>query len=268
MSLFRCPLCSSPLVEDAQGVACANRHRFDRAKEGYLNLLPVQHKRSREPGDAREQLQARRAFLQAGYFAPLREQLLALLPASAQAVLDIGCGEGYFTSAMAGHLAHARVLGIDIAKEGVRLAARAAQQQGLAIDYAVASSYALPVQDQSIDVVTRIYAPSEAAELLRVLKPDGCLLLVAPGPEHLIRLRQQVYQQVRLHEPPSLPQGFILQEHQSLRLELTLAPGAHPQALLAMTPFAWRMPDPLKQQLAAEGLCDQAEFELFLYRPQ
>ena len=265
MSLFRCPLCMLPLVDDAQGAACANHHRFDRAKEGYLNLLPVQHKRSREPGDAREQLQARRAFLQAGYFAPLREQLLALLPQSAQAVLDIGCGEGYFPSAMAGHLAQARVLGIDIAKEGVRLASRAVRQQGLSVDYAVASSYALPVQDQSIDVVTRIYAPSEATELLRVLKPDGCLLLVAPGPEHLIRLRQQVYQQVRLHEPPALPPGFSLRAHQRLLLDLSVAPGAHTQALLAMTPFAWRMPAPLKQQLAEEGLRDQAEFELFLY---
>ncbi len=80
---------------------CPQRHQFDMAKEGYVNLLPVQHKRSRDPGDSAEMMQARRAFLDAGHYQPLRDAIVAQLrewlDEKATAVLDIGCGEGYYT---------------------------------------------------------------------------------------------------------------------------------------------------------------------------
>lgn len=95
---FTCPLCHQPLTQINNSVICPQRHQFDVAKEGYINLLPVQHKRSRDPGDSAEMMQARRAFLDAGHYQPLRDAVINLLrerlDQSATAILDIGCGEG------------------------------------------------------------------------------------------------------------------------------------------------------------------------------
>lgn len=98
---FSCPLCHQPLSREKNSYICPQRHQFDMAKEGYVNLLPVQHKRSRDPGDSAEMIQARRAFLDAGHYQPLRDAIVAQLrerlDEKATAVLDIGCGEGYYT---------------------------------------------------------------------------------------------------------------------------------------------------------------------------
>lgn len=265
MDYFRCPLCALPLQQNSQGVACDNRHQFDRAKEGYLNLLPVQHKHSKEPGDAKLQLQARRHFLQAGYFAPLQQVLCHLIPSGSQRLLDIGCGEGFFTTAMAQHGCAAQVLGIDIAKSGVRMAARSAQQQKIGVTYAVASSYALPFLDHTMDAITRIYAPSKDEELVRVLKPGGVLLFVAPGEQHLMQMRTHIYQQVRAHEQPATPKGFRLLDKYQVCEKLEVNAGEDTRALLEMTPFAWRMNESLKQQSISQGLNDWMHFEFYLY---
>lgn len=102
---FSCPLCHAPLTRAEKTFICPQGHQFDRAKEGYVNLLPVQHKRSRDPGDSAEMMQARRAFLDAGHYQPLRDAVVALLrqylTEGASAMLDIGCGEGYYTATFA-----------------------------------------------------------------------------------------------------------------------------------------------------------------------
>ena len=99
---YSCPLCHAPLTRSGNSYLCPQRHQFDRAKEGYVNLLPVQHKRSRDPGDSAEMMQARRAFLDAGHYQPLRDAVSAKLRAiKPEQLLDIGCGEGYYTHAFA-----------------------------------------------------------------------------------------------------------------------------------------------------------------------
>ena len=94
---FSCPLCHQPLSREKNSYICPQRHQFDMAKEGYVNLLPVQHKRSRDPGDSAEMMQARRAFLDAGHYQPLRDAIVAQLQErldeKATAVLDIGCSD-------------------------------------------------------------------------------------------------------------------------------------------------------------------------------
>lgn len=269
MKDLRCPLCKLPLQVNPQGLACENRHQFDRAKEGYFNLLPVHHKSSREPGDAKEQLQARREFLQAGFFEPLKNRLQALiltqLKIPAPTLLDIGCGEGYFTQGFAQALPQAQIYGLDIAKVGVRLAAKSALDKSRCL-FAVASSYDLPFADQSMDVVTRIYAPSKDAELWRVTKDEGYLVIVAPAENHLLSLRQRIYSKVRPHEAPSAPVGFRLVGHERLSSELAIKDKALCQALLTMTPFAWRIPVDLRTQIEAEGLVDRLDFGIHIYR--
>ena len=266
MNDLRCPLCKQALQLNLQGLACENRHQFDRAREGYFNLLPVQNKHSREPGDAKEQLLARRQFLHAGFFAPLKARLQELMPTDTRRLLDIGCGEGYFAHGFAASLPHAQIYGIDIAKAGVQLAAKTAIDKNRNL-FAVASSFDLPFKDQSMDVITRIYAPSKDTELWRVINPDGLLVIVAPAEHHLLGLRQRIYTQVRPHQPPPVPAGFSLVAQERLVIELAITDKVLVNALLSMTPFAWRLSRELCLQLENEGLEDQLDFGIYLYKP-
>jgi len=264
MNELRCPLCHLPLLHNTQGLACTNRHQFDRAKEGYFNLLPVQNKHSREPGDAKEQLQARRQFLQAGFFDPLKKRLQELLPAATKTLLDIGCGEGYFTAGLSDALPQAQVYGIDIAKAGVRMAAKRVKDK-TNLTYCVASSFDLPFTDESIDVITRIYAPSKDAELWRVMKPGGYLVIVTPGENHLFSLRSRIYKEVRPHPQPITPQGFTIVSHYRLEGYLQVENQEMCAALLAMTPFAWRLAPDLRETILASELQDSLDFTLSVY---
>lgn len=264
MKALICPLCALPLSESLQGLVCANRHQFDRAKEGYFNLLPVQHKNSREPGDAKQQLIARRAFLTAGYFLPLIDALKKIINANIQNLLDIGCGEGYFTRLLSEHCYNADIYGLDIAKAGIRLAAKNSLSK---ITYVVASSHALPIADASMDVIIRIYAPSKDEELFRVLKPDGKLIIVTPGEQHLIALRQKIYQTIKTHPKPKTPESFFEVSQHSVSFPLNIPSGGLTASLLEMTPFSWKLTPELLEQSIKNGLVDQAHFQISVYQP-
>ena len=242
-----------------------NRHQYDRAKEGYFNLLPVQFKHSLEPGDGKEQLDARRAFVMADFFKPLVHGLVNVIPRDVDSLLDVGCGEGYFTRALGAHCKKAEIYGIDIAKAGIRLAAKNADGR---FTYAVASSYALPLADSSMDVITRIYAPSKDEELHRVLAPEGKLIIVTPGEQHLINLRQRIYDQIKPHQLPKTPNGFVEVDIVHLNFDLDVPAGVLTSALLHMTPFAWRLTEELKLNLVKTGLTDFAHFQISIYQKQ
>lgn len=240
--MFTCPLCHSPLSENSKSYACPQGHQFDKAKEGYVNLLPVQFKHSKQPGDNSEMMQARRAFLDAGHYQPLRDRVAGLLEQrlmpQSQAILDIGCGEGYYTAAFAGVAKQrgAKTYGLDVSKVAVRYGAK---RYGDVI-FCVASSHRLPFDDASLDAIVRIYAPCNAQELACTVKPGGMVLTVAPGPRHLMQLKGLVYDQIVLHQPDTESlAGFTLTEESQLAYMMTLNAG-ETAALLQMTPFAWR----------------------------
>jgi len=257
--LLRCPICHSEFQQNPHGIACPNRHQFDKAKEGYFNLLPVQKKNSLTPGDAKEQLKARREFLQTGLFEPLKLKLLSLIDPSANTLLDVGCGEGYFTRALAAHLPHTEIYAVDIAKSGISMAAKAAKNLPN-ITHLVASNFDLPIQDQSMDVIIRILAPSKDNELQRVLKSDGKLLIIIPGEQHLIELRKKIYQNIRpLQSLPEI-EGFSLIQKHSIQFPLELQAFEQVQSLLDMTPFSWKVNQEKKGLLLAGGLSDFADF--------
>ncbi|WP_413738699.1 23S rRNA (guanine(745)-N(1))-methyltransferase [Sodalis sp. RH21] len=244
MSCYQCPLCHLPLTLSGNVWSCERQHRFDCAREGYVNLLPVQFKRSKVPGDNQEMMQSRRAFLDAGHYQPLRDRVVELirdlLPARSVDWLDIGCGEGYYTAALAAavaeHSGGGEVYGLDIAKTAVRAAARRYGQ----VRFCVASSQRLPFTDAALDGILRIYAPCNPAEMSRTVKPGGRVVTVTPGPRHLYQLKARIYPQVMLHPfKDESFDGFTAEHTQSLGYGMDLT-GEEAAALLQMTPFAWR----------------------------
>lgn len=275
--IWACPLCHSVLTLDENGAFCDTGHRFDRAKQGYLHLLPAHQKRSSAPGDDRQMLLQRREFLQAGFYSPLanllQEQWLKLLSrraghlSSAMTLLDCGCGEGYYlhqlqTVSKSGS-GDVCFYGIDISKEAAKLSARELPEA----EIAVASGFQLPVQSGSVGLLLRVFAPGDSAEVARVLQPDGEFWRVVPGPEHLLELKQSLYQKVKRHELPAAPEGFELAEQIELRFTMALDSNRAVQQLLQMTPFVWRGSVEGKKSLQAlDSLEVTAEFMLQKYR--
>lgn len=248
---YLCPLCHAPLAPEGKSFVCPQGHQFDKAKEGYVNLLPVQHKRSKDPGDSSEMMQARRAFLDAGHYQPLRDTICQILEQVAPAtLLDIGCGEGYYTADFAQIAAKQNGItwGLDVAKVAIRYAAKRYPQ----VQFCVASSHRLPFDDNSLDAVVRIFAPCKAEELARVVKPGGVVITATPGPRHLMQLKGLIYDNVVLHstESESLP-GFVAEQTQQIGWPMTLQ-GNEAVALLQMTPFAWRARPEVWETLTAE----------------
>lgn len=270
--MYRCPLCQQALIANAAGLNCSNRHQFDRSREGYFHLLPVQQKKSLTPGDSAEMIQARRAFLEAGFYQPLSDAVNQLLLNTTSAtaatstpltLLDIGCGEGYYSNRLAQALPQLQVYGIDISKAAVKAASKKYAQ----LHCAVASSYHLPFADQSFALLLRIYAPSEPSELARVAAPGALLLTVTPAPEHLLQLKQQIYQEVRLH-PAQIQQqpGFRHQKRQQLSWMFQPEKPAELEQLLQMIPLGYKVNLELKQQLLQQLPAIKLDFYLDLYQ--
>ncbi|HCU65152.1 MAG TPA: 23S rRNA (guanine(745)-N(1))-methyltransferase [Rheinheimera sp.] len=271
--MYRCPLCQQPLLANDAGLQCQNRHQFDRAREGYFHLLPVQQKKSLTPGDSAEMIQARRAFLEAGFYQPLSDAVNQLFTEalaartvddrSAPVLLDIGCGEGYYSNRLAQALPQLTLYGIDISKAAVR----AASKKYPKLHCAVASSYQLPFADSSFEMLLRIYAPSEPTELARVAAPGAWLLTVTPAPEHLLQLKQQIYSQVRLHpQAVQQQQGFHHHKRQQLSWLFQPKTPVELEQLLQMIPLGYKVNAELNAQLCRDLPAIKLDFYLDLYQ--
>ncbi len=268
---YQCPLCHQSLSFADRTYRCSNNHSFDLAKEGYVNLMPVQHKRSKDPGDNKEMMQARRRFLEKDYYQPMKQAVAQLcaqyLQGTHHQLLDIGCGEGYYTDEVATQLKQqepqAQVFGLDISKVAIRYAAKRYPN----CQFTVASSHRLPFSEQSLDAILRIYAPCKAEELSRTLKDQGIVITVTPAGRHLYQLREHIYQDVRLHnEAAEELAGFTLEHEQKLNYVMELAQG-DAFDLLQMTPFSWKATDELRELLkTAEHFACEADFMIRIYR--
>lgn len=244
---------------------CTNRHSFDIARQGYVNLLPVQFKKSLNPGDTPEAVQARREFLGAGYYQPLCDTIKTLVKAlQPQSILDIGCGEGFYTSQLSALAA--QVIGVDIAKPAIQIAAR----RDPSVCWLVASAARLPVQEASIDLACSFFSPLPVEEMSRILNAHGHVLMVSPAPGHLLEMREALFDQVQLHEPEKFIQHvaarFRLVQQQHLEYPLQLSQVALKQ-LIAMTPYAWKAKAERRQQLETSPVFEtRASFQVYLFQ--
>lgn len=257
MSLFRCPLCAAPLMREKGTYRCRAGHSFDLAREGYVNLLPAQQKHSASPGDDRTMVAARREFLSKGYYQPLLDTLccqILSLSGEQPVILDAGCGEGWYTAGILQALVAAgktpSLAGTDISKFALRTAAKRARGSEN-VEFAVASSYRLPLADGSVDVLVNCFSPLALEEFRRVLRPGGAFFYVVPGPFHLWELKRVLYERPYPNEEKETPyEGFAYRNIVPVDGAVTLEDRADIQNLFHMTPYAWKTPRDGEERLA------------------
>jgi 23S rRNA (guanine745-N1)-methyltransferase len=255
LNALACPCCGEALALDGSVVHCAAGHSFDVAKEGYVNLLSGRAKAS--TADTPDMVRARRAFLDAGHFAPAYDAIArtagAVVPGDVAGVyLDAGAGTGHLLATLLDAAPERRGVAIDISKHALRVAARAHPRLGAV----VADTWGrLPIQSGAASLVTCVFAPRNAEEFARVLAPGGALIVVAPAADHLGELVG--------------PLGLLeVDPRKHERLSAKLAPSFE---LIAETPVAYRLtlsrPDvvmaaamgPTAAHASVEELAERAE---------
>ena len=270
MSLFRCPICAAPLGRAENCYRCPRGHSYDIAREGYVHLLPANRKHAREPGDDKAMVAARNRFLEGGWYDHLRQCLCELALAHAgerTAFLDAGCGEGYYTAAVAEALSAAGKLeaaaGVDLSKAALR---RAARRNGRA-EFAVASVYHLPVGDGAAGALLDCFAPLALEEYRRVLRPGGVFLYVVPAPEHLMEMKEVLYDAPYENPDESVEYaGFRYLDVVRVSRRISLE-GESILDLFHMTPYAWKTPrEGVERLLALERLEVTASFRVHVFR--
>ncbi len=191
MAYFLCPVCGEKLTELEKGAVCVNRHSFDKAKSGYINLLPNNLPKGNH-GDNKIMVKARHDFLEKGYYIPLRDELCKVIKKYAyekSVVLDAGCGEGFYTKGVTESLPDCEMFAVDISKDAMKITARCDKK----IKSAAASVFHLPIETESIDICYSVFSPLCESEFERVLKKNGYFIYVIPAENHLWSLKKAVY---------------------------------------------------------------------------
>ena len=256
-----CPVCGEQLVFSPSRAVCCNCHSFDVAKEGYVNLLRS-GKSGDMIGDDKTSARRRRDFLNKGYYQPLADALCTLLRDQEGNLLDICCGEGYYTSQIR-KKCKVNVYGFDISKEMVRLAAK--RSSGV---YFVANMASIPVADEAFDVAIHLFAPFKESEFARILKKSGTLYSVIPRKSHLYGLKQALYDTPYFNDEklPPTQQLELIQTHR-VRASICLHDREDIESVFRMTPYYFHTSQRDKEKLALlECLETDIEFLIAEYR--
>ena len=208
--------CRQPLLREERRYVCARKHSFDIARSGYVNLLQPQDKKSLTPGDTREAAMSRRRFLERFWSAAA----MPPLSVRADALLDVGCGEGTYLNAFEASEKH----GLDISTPAIEAAAKKYKDALFVI--ANADRF-LPYADGSFDVVTSITARMNPGEFHRVLKEDGKALIALPAEDDLIELRESILGEAKLIDRvqrtvDDFSSHFALERHERIQHKLHL----------------------------------------------
>ena len=260
-----CPICGLQLNNEDRRYVCAGHHSFDVARQGYVNLLTVQQKHSLNPGDTREQVLSRREFLEAGFYAPIAQTLIdtAKELGISGKILDVGCGEGYYSSRLSDALG-APLTGLDISKDAVRCAA--AKYKGK--QWLCATAAHIPVESESVSLLTSLFALTLPEEFHRVLKPGGYYFQVLAAEDHLLTLKSIIYDRLNFKEKDTVPDlpGFERVKSIPIRFDFTVE-GQQVQNLFSMTPHVFRIgKDGAERLRKTERLTDTASCVLNVFR--
>lgn len=267
--IINCPVCSHLLIKEQNTYKCENNHTFDLAKEGYLNLLLNAKKTS---GDSKEMMAARRDFLAKGYYEKLSDRVNQRLKKSHltdQAILDIGCGEGYYLSRFQKEIAPkaSNFYGMDISKLGIRMAAK----KNPMIHQLVANFAKLPFKDKSVSTVLSMFAEYSVPEIDRILTDDGNIIIVRAANNHLIELKNIIYpeihEKVKTSSIKTFP-GFCV-EQENFSYKVTIQSTEDLLSLLLMTPHYWKIkPEGIENLKKFESLEVTISIEIDLLKRQ
>lgn len=242
-----CPLDQLALRQLGNVLCCDGGHSFDIAKQGYVNLLSAQNKRSHDPGDGKGMVAARREFLNNGHYQPIAEHLAELVGSLCNdnsIIADAGCGEGYYLEQLRSKLKSdyrytPAMIGFDISKWATKAATRR-----MMATWIVASNRNIPLALNSVDCLLSLFGFPVYPSFARILKPSGTLLMVDAGPQHLIELRETIYPSVRHSdstvEKNALSAGFSVGETSTVRFQTAPLKQLEINQLLSMTPHLYR----------------------------
>lgn len=292
MTMWQCPLCKLPLTtteadehkRPLKTWFCENKHSFDKAKQGYVNLLPVQNKRSKMPGDDSDMVSARTLFFSREPYQVLVDKLAEIIntyvprnktknsvprnhangSSSPINIYDSGCGEGFYLKALSKALSNGfSYAGHDISKAAVVAASKQNKDKQLV----VASTINIPVLENSQDVILQVFAPSCTTEYTRILKVNGIVITVEPAPLHLIELKALVYDSPELHqENQENLDGFEVVEKHPLNFNVVLNEPSVRLALLQMTPFYWKTNQQSRQAIQDRLQQVTADFKVTVWQ--
>lgn len=270
MADFICPVCGGRLTLENRSLRCGKGHSFDIAKSGYVNLL-LSSGQGKRHGDDRLMVIARRDLLNKGYYDPLAEEIAACADEYSEgevSLLDAGCGEGKYTVQVLEKLTAsgktADIVGIDISKDALQYAAKRSKK----LQLAVASSAALPVGDESMDMVLNIFSPFMEKEFFRVLRPGGVLIRVCPLRRHLWELKELIYDTPYENpEEDMSAEGFEIAEQREVRYRISIDNNEDIMALFKMTPYYYKTGRTDQQKAEnAKALDTALEFGITVYR--
>ncbi len=242
--MYICPKCSCLLARQENSYKCPQGHSYDISSSGYVNLI-LSGKKSASHGDNKEMIAARKQFLSLGFYSAIPECLAEIImtlktkdPTKKLAILDAGCGEGYYTDTLYHLLSKlnipCEIYGIDVSKDAVFAAAKRCKNA----EFAVASVNSLPFSDESFDFVLSLFAPLAENEFHRVLKKEGALITVSPSPRHLLGLKEKIYDTPYLNPITTFePETLTKTDERIISDTIHLSSNADIINLFKMTPY-------------------------------
>ena len=266
-----CPVCSGVLKLENHSFLCENRHCFDCAKSGYVNLLPPADPRKRR-GDDRMMVQARTAFLDAGFYDPLSRAVSALAAENtpdAPQILDVGCGEGKYTADLLRSLRECgkapQIVGVDISRQALMKAGKRTKE----VTFCAASAARLPLASGQLDLIVDIFAPFMRDEFLRVLRRGGKLIFVYPLEKHLWELKKLVYDRPYENPLPDRSEAGLRIIREDRLCYPMLLHAQQLQDLFRMTPYYYKTgAEDQKKTERVQELSVSAEFGIIVYEKE
>lgn len=258
----KCPICNTELINIGGMYRCENRHSYDIAKEGYINLLKKQG--GKDFGDSPDMVKARREFFDKDFYKPLKEKLTEYIKEyNPTNLIDLGCGEGYYTNYYKQNI-DVDIIALDIAKEAVKIASKRNRD----IKYMVASVQDIPVFDKDVDLVVNAFTPIDLNEINRILKDNGILITARVGERHLYELKDALYEEVYLNDnKPLVDDRFTLLKADVIKFNIKLDSNKDIVNLFMMTPYYHHTSLESKEKLKLlNNLSVGCEFNIDIYR--
>lgn len=240
MYQLACPKCHLPLIQEGKSYKCHNRHCYDIAKSQYINLLLNPDKATNLPGDNKESLLCRQSFLRQGYYDVILNEVVTYIKNHARPhmhILDLGCGEGYYTYHMKQELKDSTIYGLDISKAGILMASKYTKD----ICWIVGNSKNIPLLDHSLDIITALFTVVNADEIQRCLKKDGYIIHVTANNQHLIEFKHLIYDEVKVKSDEHIRLPFHILESYDFKQTIHLNNRNDTLNLLKMTPHYYHI---------------------------